>query len=95
MSDQFPTPPETGRLRQHTSQHEDLLQHSHPDDASDVFANDPDAEVSHLGKLALRRDDPDDYFELTDLCAARLRHRGAFARYAVRPQNAAGLPTRP
>lgn len=48
-----------------------LLGKPHQADRADLFANDTDPEIRRLGRLALRRDQPDisDYFELGDLCA--------------------------
>jgi hypothetical protein len=46
-----------------------LLRKRHPDDHRDPFANDPNAEISRLGKLALRRREINDVFTLGDQCA--------------------------
>ena len=51
-----------------------LLASRRKEDQFDLFANDPDAEIRKLGRLALRRSpaDVDDAFALGDLCAQRV-----------------------
>ncbi|RMF50790.1 MAG: serine/threonine-protein kinase [Chloroflexota bacterium] len=56
-----------------TSATQRLLAEPHPQDSCDPFATDSDAEISRLGRLALRQTPPSarDYFALGDLCAKR------------------------
>ncbi|HRL14421.1 MAG TPA: protein kinase, partial [Aggregatilineales bacterium] len=65
------TPPLTQRKppAQDEAEARALIRKARPDDARDPFANDPNAEISRLGKLALRRKHPDTNFALGDLCA--------------------------
>lgn len=50
-----------------------LLAIAHPEEATDLFATDPNPAIQRLGRLALRRTPPHaaDYFTLGDLCAQR------------------------
>lgn len=56
--------PENDTLRQ-------ALRRQHPQDTVDYFANDPNADIRRLGRIALRREDVNDQFALGDLCARR------------------------
>lgn len=71
----IPAPPRTGRygVLMNTDEENRLLGSPHQADRSDLFANDTDRQIRRLGRLALRREQPDlsDYFQLGDLCAAR------------------------
>ena len=46
-----------------------LLKKRRKKDRLDYFATDPDDDIRRLGRLALRRDDINDYFALGDMCA--------------------------
>lgn len=66
-------PPQTGRKPESISrsQEADLLGKKNRSDTYNLFATDPDREIRHLGRLALRRDDINDLFALGDFCAQR------------------------
>ena len=65
----LPPVPQTGRKSPAVPDAARLLRREHPQDHRDLFANDPNAEVRQLGRLALRRSEVDDCFALGDLCA--------------------------
>src|SRR5262249_24620202 len=73
MTEQLPPVPQTGRIpiTLLPEQERKLLRSTVKADRTDPFATDANDEVRHLGKLALRRDEPDptDSFALGDLCA--------------------------
>ena len=50
-----------------------ILRKRHKADRFDYFATDPDQVIRELGRLALRRNDINDFFALGDLCAERTR----------------------
>lgn len=66
-------PPQTGRqtAQLNPAQEKQLLRRRHTGDTTDYFATDPNPDIRQLGKLALRRSDPNDYFVLGDWCAER------------------------
>lgn len=63
--------PQTGRhpLPMYDEEAHALLKKKHRDDNFDPFATDPNPEVRRLGRLCLRRPNPNDYFALADMCA--------------------------
>lgn len=65
--------PQTGRQPFPLDEEEvrTLLRRRHRSDTLDPFATDPDATISELGRLALRRNDINDLFALGDLCARK------------------------
>ncbi|MBK9750289.1 MAG: hypothetical protein IPO91_26420 [Chloroflexi bacterium] len=63
----IPPVPQTGRTSPTAGDR--LLRQNHPHDQRDMFATDPNREIKQLGRVALRRTEPDDYFALGDLCA--------------------------
>ncbi|RMG84673.1 MAG: tetratricopeptide repeat protein, partial [Chloroflexi bacterium] len=65
--------PQTGRRPLPISDDEKrvLLRRRRKEDRIDIFASDPDKDISELGRLALRRDDINDLFVLGDLCAQK------------------------
>ncbi|HLA42949.1 MAG TPA: serine/threonine-protein kinase, partial [Aggregatilineales bacterium] len=73
MIEGIPPVPQTGRLRLSLSaiEEDNLLQNSVKNEQFDIFVSDPDPEISHIGRLALRREEiyPGDYLELADRCA--------------------------
>src|SRR5262245_20722346 len=73
MSKSYPTVPQVGRqpITLTSEQEKKLLSRRVPTDRSDPFATDANDEVRTLGKLALRRGEPDpiESLALGDLCA--------------------------
>src|SRR5688572_21477982 len=73
MTKQYPPVPQTGRQPETLlpEQEARLLSRRLPADHADPFASDPNENVRRLGRLALRRKqpDPNDAFALGDLCA--------------------------
>jgi len=51
-----------------------LLAKRHPQDATDYFATDPNPDIRHLGRLALRRNDINDLFALGDVLDGEQDH---------------------
>lgn len=69
----FPPVPQTGQHRLPLSDEDEakLLRRRNAADRTDLFATDPNPDISRLGRLILRRDGVflGDYFALADLCA--------------------------